>query len=196
MDPIQCYMLEPTQRERLYLRRYTTGTYNCSLPHKYHNAMAFLREEPREGRFGKACTTSLSTADKADPNWPQTCDCGNYTFTDQDMWQHFYLHVYRRDDTGEEVTLDDAPPGAIWNAFWMLEGKGLSPGGLYCGPDGLCLVIKTPGGEWMIDGPASNGPRDKPGWTRTGTPPNLTATPSILCGDFHGWLRDGRIVAC
>lgn len=194
MDPIQCYMLEPLQKVRLHLRRYSAGVYTCPLPYKYHNAMVLLREEPCEGSLAH-CSSFLTPEEKADPNWPKVCDCG-YLFTDEDAWQHFRSHVYRRTDTGEEMILSEAPPGAMWNADWMLTDKGRKPGDLYCGPDGLCLIIKTPGGEWMIDGPASNGPEGKPCWTRSGTPPNLTATPSILCGGFHGWLRDGRLVAC
>ena len=33
-------------------------------------------------------------------------------------------------------------------------------------------------------------------WTRTGVAPKLTAQPSILCQDYHGWLRDGVLVPC
>lgn len=64
-------------------------------------------------------------------------------------------------------------------------------------PDGRCLVVKLPGligGVmrgilWHIDHPTSD---DGPGWTRTGTPPNVTATPSInFVGYYHGWLTNG-----
>jgi hypothetical protein len=56
------------------------------------------------------------------------------------------------------------------------------------GPDGRCLVLKTPAGDWVIDGPASGGGR----WERTGVPPLITARPSILIpGQYHGWLTAG-----
>lgn len=48
----------------------------------------------------------------------------------------------------------------------------------------------------LLDGAYFGGPDvlnpNREGWTITGTPPNLTATPSIhAVGDYHGWLRDG-----
>ena len=52
------------------------------------------------------------------------------------------------------------------------------------------LAVVTPGGTWCIDCPATN---SKQGWTRTGEPPKVTATPSIQCGPYHGWLRDGML---
>ena len=55
-----------------------------------------------------------------------------------------------------------------------------------------CNINST--GEWCVDGPANNGP----GWDRTGdptaVPPTVTATPSIQCRSYHGWLRDGKLV--
>lgn len=53
------------------------------------------------------------------------------------------------------------------------------------------LVILPCGHGWNVDARASGGDR---GWTVTGEPPDLTATPSIDCvGCFHGWLRNGVI---
>lgn len=50
--------------------------------------------------------------------------------------------------------------------------------------------------EWFIDGPANNGPM---GWTRTGTVPRITVSPSIQCNAgstcYHGWLRDGVLTS-
>lgn len=116
------------------------------------------------------------------------------------MWQHFGQEIYRRADTGEETTLLEASPGAMYYADWMLYKGSEKPGDLFCGPDGHCLVLLVPGGQWMVDGPASNGPKGKPGWTRSGTPPDVTASPSIGIGErceiYHGWLRNGILSSC
>lgn len=56
--------------------------------------------------------------------------------------------------------------------------------------NGPHLIVVTPDGEWDIDSIASNGP----GWDRSGDPPNITANPSIICGTYHGWLRDGKLI--
>ena len=50
----------------------------------------------------------------------------------------------------------------------------------------ICVVC--PNGEtWEIDRWSSNGT----GWTVTGDPPNITCSPSIIAGNYHGFLRDG-----
>lgn len=49
-------------------------------------------------------------------------------------------------------------------------------------------VICPNGCEWEIDRWSSNGT----GWTVTGDLPNITCSPSIICGDYHGWLRNGE----
>ena len=90
-------------------------------------------------------------------------------------------------DSGE--VLKTAPPGAMWNADWYKD-SGIKPG-----PDGLWLIVKTPAGDWFVDGPSSNGP----GWTREGAVPNVTARPSILMtssGNYHGFLTNGQLVEC
>ena len=76
--------------------------------------------------------------------------------------------------------------------------------GDYHGPDGRCLVLKTPAGDWMIDGPSRNNGITGAGWTRTGDPPNITVRPSIGMGDgkgkgrwkYHGHLNNGVLEAC
>jgi hypothetical protein len=64
------------------------------------------------------------------------------------------------------------------------------------GPDGIALaVILPPGGHtetWHPD----TGAKDGPPWTRTGTIPRVTCTPSILTNKYHGFLTDGFLVEC
>jgi Family of unknown function (DUF6527) len=47
------------------------------------------------------------------------------------------------------------------------------------------------GCEWEIDRWSSNGA----GWRVTGELPRITCVPSIICGDYHGFLRDGEFTA-
>jgi len=49
-------------------------------------------------------------------------------------------------------------------------------------------VVCPNGEEWEIDRWSSNGD----GWTVTGEPPNITCSPSIVAGNYHGWLRNGE----
>lgn len=54
------------------------------------------------------------------------------------------------------------------------------------------LAVMTPGGIACLDCPATDPPHGY--WTRTGTPPNVTVTPSLDISSepkWHGFLTDG-----
>jgi hypothetical protein len=99
--------------------------------------------------------------------------------------------------TKDGVEIKAAPVGAMWDADWY-EGSKLKDGRLYNrNPDGVTLVVRTPGGDWIVDGPSFANREEVGSWSRFGTLPNVTATPSILIpGKYHGWLRDGQLVEC
>lgn len=126
-----------------------------------------------------------------DPRWPTKCDKCDYVFKDTDYWQIFSDWIYANTETGEEVAFRDLPVGAMYDADWYPDD--------YRGSDGLALTVilpdKTP---WTIDGYASpeGQPRVPHAWTRTGTPPKVSASPSILTKGYHGWLRDGVLTDC
>lgn len=128
---------------------------------------------------------------KADPRWPKVCDACQRPFEPDDYWQWNERELYIRKDTGERWVLSQAPVGAMWYCDWM-DGAG----SFFRGPDGHYLCCKTPGGDWCLDQRATNGAKDRAGWTRTGVPPKVTANPSIICGDYHGWLRNGVLEKC
>jgi hypothetical protein len=115
--------------------------------------------------------------DRSDPRWPTKCQCG-YEYKPENEWQLFYhqIHLYGKEQ--KECTLEDCPIGSMWYADWYS----------WKGPDGRSLYVKTPSGGWCIDGPSSN---SKKPWTRTGTPPKVSAHPSINMHNYHGWLQDG-----
>lgn len=131
-----------------------------------------------------------------DGRWPETCQrCGRYRFTEDDQWQHDVHMLYAGTPEGGSRwvgTLREAPPGAMWDAWWVARWKP--------GPGGIRLYVQTPSGEWDIDGPANNGP----GWTREGMVPNVTARPSILIDPrpeddmpgYHGFLTNGWLEPC
>lgn len=186
MSSITCFWLEPVARARRSLRRYyrTDGGSQPACSTKgYHDADVACEE----------LDLPLDAPGSGDDDWPHddlrwppACACG-YVFAARDYWQHNVNRLYQRSDTGELITLwgERVPPGAMWDADWM--------GDEYRGPDGRCVCVKTPGGSWLVDGPASNGGR----WTRTGDPPKITVHPSISIGKperYHGWLRDGVLV--
>lgn len=201
---IKCFWLEPTDRERWYLRRYSSNS-SCPGPMSYHDAMNYL-DESREvmSEDGTHWVDSGQTADdfKDHQLWPTHCSCG-YSFELKDDWQLFSSHIYRRVDTGEEMTLRDAPDGAMWDATWFHSVLD------WCGPDGRSIICRVPTNhDWNIDGRASNCTRpNEPHkcWVRHGEVPNLTVDKSggetcaagagsILTSTWHGFLRGGELV--
>lgn len=200
---IPCFLLVPTGRTKRFLRRYEgrpwASSYISCPGFGYHDAKVGL--DVVEGPF--AITDVLPPEVAADdPRWPTKCEHCDYQFKDADVRQLFAHSIYRREDTGEEMGLQDAPPGAMWWAPWMEQ---------FCkGPDGKCLVVKTPGGDWMVDSRASNCtmPDDDVHkcWVRHGEAPRVTVDKdgstcgagagSIICGTWHGFLRDGSLVVC
>jgi hypothetical protein len=106
--------------------------------------------------------------------------------------------LYRRMDTGEEISLYEAPPGAMW--FYYRDISNGDPG---------VLFVMTPGGEWCVDSQASNCTRpgeDHKCWIRHGEAPDITVDKngntcaagagSIQCGSYHGFLRNGYLEEC
>lgn len=229
MNPLKAFFIEPTGRQLVYLRRYrsTRGGDDKKCPlHGYHD-VSILIGEREEKKTPEGYIESIPVEEyQDDPRWPVKCECG-YEFNiqdDADKFQVFNDSIYRRRDTGEEFGFRKAPPGAIWNAWWLPEA--------WAGPDGLRLVAKTPDGhDWMIDGRASNctekcGNCGRPYhehrekicdgfkrtdnhkcWTRNtnldcldvgkGYGPTCAAgAGSILTGEWHGFLRNGFFVSC
>jgi hypothetical protein len=198
---IQCFMIEETDVANSKLRRYahrSPGNACTVHPWGYHNAEAALEDVEwtedmnwveingnRRRIAGTGCGFMLSNKD--DPRWPTACVCG-YVFKADDMWQHNIHRLYRVPQTGELVETDHAPPGAMWREWWYEDVME------WIGPDGMCLGVMTPGGQWSIDLPSKDGGR----WTRTGEPPKLTVRPSILMGNnrYHGFLTDGWLEEC
>lgn len=195
---IKCFLIEPTGLTLRYLRRYhsTLDNENACAIHSYHDAKKYIGK----GTVGvHHIHDDPEFYDHRDPQWPTQCDCG-YKFTDTDNWQVFDPHEYARTDNREiSFSFRDAPTGAIWRAPWYED--------FWHGADGKCYVCKTPGGEWIIDGRASNCglPDDNihKCWVRHGEAPNFTVDKngvtcvagagSIQIGDYHGFLREGYL---
>lgn len=183
-------MIEKTKRVKRSLRRFCYYDIVNGCPHrpyKYgsHDASVFLDE------IDEPPSEILSIGDyhpHDDPLWPKQCSCG-YAFKDSDQWQLSLENLFKRLDTGEITTIRLAPPGAMWDAPWMLPQ--------HQGSDGRCICVRTPGGDWMVDGPSrqADGSRGA-GWTRVGVPPNISVSPSIIANDYHGHLTNGVLRSC
>lgn len=196
---VKCFYIKPNGKASRWLRRYKTVDGSpCPLTGGYHNAQVPIED-------------SLDAENKSDEpairemyadQWPKQCDCG-YQFAEEDTKQIFSRNQYE-DDKGNVMTLDSAPAGAMWDATWFHGHKS------YTGPDGMSLVVKTPGGEWMVDGRASNCTKpdddEHKCWVRKGVPPNITVSKdgntcaagagSILIHGYHAMLQEGELREC
>lgn len=189
----KCFWLEPVPgRDRAWYRRFMFSRPGLPCAHK---AMVLIAADAQ----ARASSTPTD-AERADPRWPTTCEACGAPIPAEAEWQVFASSLYRRADTGELLTLREAPPGAMWDATWFHDQPN------WCGPDGRCIVVVTPDGhQWMIDSRASN--CDKPHdtkhkcWVRHGEPPVLTVDKaghtcgagagSIQTPKWHGFLRNG-----
>lgn len=181
--PWTCFWLEPVQLVRLELRRYATG--DCpATGGDFHDARVRLRDlrrvVPDRTKPERPAPPVENYADH--PLWPDACPCG-YRFGKRDNRQTRTERLYRGVPEGGLVTLREAPPGSMWDAWWLPDA--------YRGPDGFALAVSLPPGGgldyWLVDGPSSSGGR----WTRTGKVPKVTVTPSILTPTYHGHLQGG-----
>jgi hypothetical protein len=190
---VACFWLEPTDFVEVSFRRYChSDVQKCQAPRVpypghppvvwgYHDAETLIgikgRTEPHDG------SRLPSDEEKTDPRWATACVCG-YVFAPDDHWQIFTRTLYLSSSCVDLYTLHNAPIGAMYNAHWLDKATNKKA------TDGKCVVLKTPAGDWWIDGPANNGP----GWDRTGVPPFISCSPSIAIGGshpLHGWLRNG-----
>lgn len=190
---IQCFWLEPLELGRSELRRYEDHPWDPMPPPscpqngmRYHDTTVYLGDI--EFPTGTDGLVGYGTDDVPhdDPRWPKVCDVCGTPFRDSDHWQHIVSRLYRGAPDGKLYTLRNAPPGAMYDATWWPTK----------GPDGIALAVCLPpgGGDdyWMPDSPSKQGSP----WTRSGTIPRVTCTPSILTPRYHGFLTDGFLVEC
>lgn len=171
-------------RWRRHLRRYRRGVVNdCPLPGGYHNAVVQI------GEVTERIDAIADNWPHADERWPEACACG-YRFAPDDYWQRNDCRIIRLPD-GTEFTWWGAfgavaPPGTMIRADWFDEFSRH--------PDHIesWLISLPDGGEWITSQEATGGGY----WTVTGTPPDITANPSIWHNSpkgWHGWIRNGEL---
>ncbi len=204
---VKCFYMVETGDLKRFLRRYADGPCPNNNGH-YHNNMVDLDTVKHDPNTMIELDDKDGAPPDTDQRWPTHCTCG-YAFTDDDEHQVFVERVYERTDTGERMMLPDAPPGAMYNAWWNPD--------CWKGKDGLALVVRCPDGhDWNIDATCSNCtlPDDKAHrcWLRHGQVPNITVDKtgpadngdttcsagggSILTPKWHGFLRGGELVVC
>ena len=181
-DPIRCFFLEPLARRRRWLMRRSFAAAPCRSRNSEHRAKVAIEDEAFPLRPEKPAEPEW-TRHRDDPRWPAQCDFCAYRFAEDDGRELFFRRIYR-DPAGAELTLDEAPPGAMWDAWWM--------GDEFRGRDGFHLAVQTPGGVWYVDG---RSPVTRLHWSRIGTPPKVSVRPSnVIPGRYHGLLDDGFLI--
>lgn len=186
---VQCFWVEPAPLAQESFRRFcwnSTGDAKCTVhPYGYHYAKVVLGDVPWENQEYRGCGNIPDDEVKKDPRWPARCVCG-YEFKSEDAQYHDKDQYLRNPATGELYRLhENVPPGATFLSTWIGQDD--------VGPDGVGLTIILPDGvEWSMDGKASDSGR----WTRTGSFPTMTVSPSIKSSRYHGFLRNGVLEPC
>jgi len=190
---IECFWLEPTEMARSDLRRYQRVEYGAAPPPscpqnymKFHDTTVYIGDVAYP--FGDQGLLGYGRDDVPhdDPRWPKVCDVCGTPFQEHDNWQHNVSRYFKGAPDGKLYTTRDMPPGSMYDATWWDEK----------GPDGISLAVVLPpkGGidVWHPDSASISGGK----WTRTGTIPKVTCTPSILTPSYHGFLTDGFLIEC
>ena len=111
-----------------------------------------------------------------------------------------YLPVLHRAPVWRELRPNSRPAAECSPASYPLQYADLRPGAMWWDDDDLCVLLPGDAGEWNIDlGAKINADRAARGqsdrlaqWSRTGTAPRVTASPSInVPGRYHSFLRNG-----
>jgi Family of unknown function (DUF6527) len=173
---------EPTGRYRRSLRRYLYSSEAACGAGGYCNASADTGIVTELERI----TVSGDDWPHDDPQWPRACEACGQPFPETACWQRNDNAVYRLPDNTEFVFGRSlgrcAPAGTMIRAAWYDE---------YAGQPGESWLIALPdGGDWITTQRATGGGY----WTVTGTPPDITASPSIWHNapeGWHGFVRDG-----
>lgn len=198
---IPCFLIEPTGRvaQSLIVYTYDSGEECGEGKDRYHRGEVALPivEWPAGDRDYPDVRLDDETL-----TWPTRCDrCG--VELPANIWRRSASssRIFRNVTTGEEYSAAHrAPVGAMFRTPWLAS--------VCRAPDGGDpLTVNTPGGHWTIDLCASGceearkplAERLASGhrcWQWSGTPPLVTATPSIAInmsspGGYHGWLTNG-----
>jgi len=180
-EVIECFYLVPTDYQRVSLRRWSRR--GC--PGKQRSVCH--SKTPLTIVKGTQPSGDLWPHD--DIRWPQRCSICGTSFREYDHWQLFHETIYQWWGTDIELTISEAPPGAMWDAYWFDGMK--SPG-----PDGRWLYCRLPDGkDWFVDGPSRNDQNKKTSsWSRSGRVPYITVTPGVKTENWDGRLIDGLLI--
>lgn len=193
-DAVECFWVEPNGKAVRSLRRFSNGSVGGRCPYiageySYHTASVDIGENAATWNHtdhGKVVALIPPESYPNDPRWPTQCECG-YIFIDDDHWQVNQEPIYESKDGRTAWILPShgrrPTPGAMFDTFWRPELQK---------DDGWAISVVCPNSAvWCIDSQATSGGF----WTREGTPPNLTVSPSIVAGDYHGFLQGGVLTA-
>jgi hypothetical protein len=211
-ETIRCFIIKPVGEG--YESIITTEDGDCVGGFKYHRTEKIIARFQLES--DNTYPKGWIDIDERLTKVPTYCSrCDNHEFSEEarNKISGSKGRVWEREDTGERAdNVNDFGPGAMWYATWYINEEDKlywHPGfGHYSNPP---LYVRTPGGDWNIDGRATNCtlPDDNNHrcWPHSGEAPNVTVDlslgptchcggGSIITGDYHGFLRNGYLVKC
>lgn len=196
MADVKCFLMLPSERVKVSLRRFTFGNAKPDRPDfpcpgrsngdGHDSGFRVIIENDERPRWQDAAMDGThrtrALVAPIDERWPLMCVWCHQEFPPEAERQVWSDLLYFGAPDARMYTRRDMPAGAMFDAP---ELHSVKP---WCGPDGKALHVVLPDGTtWHIDGPGN----DKGFWTRTGEPPKITASPSIRTANYHGVLVDG-----
>ena len=210
-EPVQCFMLEVVEREtnvvtaELKLGRDGEERANAAcpaMPGHLHRAEVSVPS-------GISLSNVITGADDTlyiqlpDRRVQMCCSgCGMVFKADEaEAWSSHAKWWYRNPKTGKEGSgsYQVASPGAMYECPWLDEEDHradlLSEFYVrdWAGKRLPLAVVLPDYSHWVVDQKSTIRGSNQfgPGWTITGDAPNLTASPSIDTGTYHGFLQNG-----
>lgn len=183
-ESVECFWLEPTVLQRVYLKKWGFTTCPAGYTRCFSKSPLCIVE---------AADEPIGSWPKDDIRWPQHCSQCGAPFGESAGTQLTHELLYRWAETDILLTISEAPPGAMWDAWWLQKHYGP-------GPDGIHLVVRLPGYvDWQVDRPPNEEERKggKTGdriWTRTGYVPYVSVSPSVVSKRWSGRLSEGILV--
>jgi uncharacterized protein DUF6527 len=182
MTGVPLRIAEPTGRYRRSLRRYLYSSEEACPAGGYCNASTDIGDVTDLER----ARASGDDWPHDDSRWPQACETCGQPFTEAAHWQRNDDRICRLPDGSEFVFKRSlgrcAPAGTMIRIPWYDE---------HAGDRGESWLVALPdGGDWITTQGATGGGY----WTVTGTPPDITVSPSIWHNapdGWHGWIRGG-----
>jgi len=191
MSGVQCFLVRKTDLVEVALRRFSFAKDVPEGGCEHESGFKVILERAQATEWlvplDDGVIESSRNLAPEDERWPLMCPKCGKEFPPDSTRQVWVKPVYEGAPDGVLRSLRNLLPGSMYDSLWETRYDG------WHHADGHAWTVVLPDGvHWNIDRVARHGGR----WERTGEPPELTVSPSIRTGTYHGHLVGGVLRPC